>query len=394
MSYSSKQLRQLIAGHEAALRQPGAVLFSQARYEIERVLGEGGMGITCLAREISDANMRRPVVLKFVKDSLDPQRLAQFLNEVQLSILFNHPNLVPMYRLETEIVSVEAETLDSADKRRRPHRHTVYYAAMQYIDGWNLRQIVDRLKNLKILLNHDITLFISGRVARGLHYVHEYCDGAGNHLGLVHRDVSPENILIDHFARIKVADFGIARAMKRDRLGPTRAGNPLYCSPEQLDGAKLDRRSDIYNVGLIMYFLFTNTDRFGPESGSDRPRERIRTKMTKSPCEDLRRIHAQLIAICERCLQENPDDRYGTCEDLANDIDMYFKERQRVPTNEQLDEILNDAFSSDPKFVSPRFIPLTGSPVLEQPGYDPGQVSRRAEPASRIRTVRLEDTDS
>ena len=99
MSYSSEQLRNLIAEEEAELRMPGTLLFSQGRYEIERTLGEGGMGITCLAQELSSGNLKRPVVLKFVKDSLDPGRLAQFFNEVQLSILFNHPNLVPVFRL-------------------------------------------------------------------------------------------------------------------------------------------------------------------------------------------------------------------------------------------------------------------------------------------------------
>ena len=267
MGSSSEALRQLISERENAMRENGTVLFSQARYEIQRILGEGGMGITCLAHEYSAAGLKRPVVLKFVKDSLLPQRLSQFLNEVQLSSLFNHPNLLPIYRLETEVLTLELAKTRSA--KRRPHEHTVYYAVMQYIDGWNLRQIVERLRNLKILLHHDMTMFIVGRVARGLHYVHEYCDEAGMHLGLVHRDISPENILIDRFGRVKVSDFGIARAMNAPtQEGLPRAGNPLYCSPEQLEGSVLDRRSDIYNIGLLMYFLFTDTDRFRPESDS------------------------------------------------------------------------------------------------------------------------------
>ena len=349
------------------------------------------MGITCLAQEYSTANLKRPVVLKFVKDSLDQQRLTQFLNEVQLSILFNHPNLVPFYRLESETIQIDLARDKGASMGRR-HGHTVYYAVMQYIDGWNLRQIVDRLRNLRILLNFDMTMFIIGRVARGLQYVHQYRDENGVHLGLVHRDVSPENILVDRFARIKVSDFGIARAMKRPSDdGLIRAGNPLYCSPEQLEGRVLDRRSDIYNIGLLMYFLFTNTDRFAAETGQERSRERIRKKMEKSPVEDLRHIDDQFRKICDICMREDPDERYQNCEDLANDIDIYFKERQKVATNEQLEEILNDLFSPRPTFVSRRFIPLTGSAVLEQPNYDPGLISDEAESAGRIRTVKLDE---
>ena len=391
MSFSSEELRDAIRAQESRLREPNTVLFSQAQYKIERLLGEGGMGITCLAQEYSTANLKRPVVLKFVKDSLDQQRLTQFLNEVQLSILFNHPNLVPFYRLESETIQIDLARDKGASMGRR-HGHTVYYAVMQYIDGWNLRQIVDRLRNLRILLNFDMTMFIIGRVARGLQYVHQYRDENGVHLGLVHRDVSPENILVDRFARIKVSDFGIARAMKRPSDdGLIRAGNPLYCSPEQLEGRVLDRRSDIYNIGLLMYFLFTNTDRFAAETGQERSRERIRKKMEKSPVEDLRHIDDQFRKICDICMREDPDERYQNCEDLANDIDIYFKERQKVATNEQLEEILNDLFSPQPTFVSRRFIPLTGSAVLEQPNYDPGLISDEAESAGRIRTVKLDE---
>ncbi len=392
MSHTSQELRRLIVESEDSMRQAGSVLFSQTRYEIQRVLGEGGMGITCLANELSTANLKRPVVLKFVKNSLDTHRLTQFLNEVQLSILFNHPNLVPIYRLESEVISVEPSKAKAKGMRRRSHEHMVYYAVMQYIDGWNLRQIVKRLRNLKILLNYDMTMFIIGRVARGLHYVHEYCNEVGEHLGLVHRDISPENILIDRYARIKVADFGIARATKRPTDdGLLHAGNPLYCSPEQLEGKEVDHRSDIYNIGLLMYFLFTDTDRFALESGSSKPRERIRQRMKKSPLDDLRYIDDRFSQICDICLREDPDERYQSCEDLANDIDIYFKESQKVVTNEQLEEILLDLFNPNPAFVSPRFIPLTGSAVLEQPGYDPDLLARVAEPAEPLQTVKMEE---
>lgn len=392
MSFSSAALRQLISERESALRESGTVLFSQARYEIQRVLGEGGMGITCLAHEYSAGGLKRPVVLKFVKDSLAPQRLKQFLNEVQLSSLFNHPNILPIYRLESEVLTVELAKNQGG--RRRPHEHTVYYAMMQYIDGWNLRQIVERLRNLKILLHHDMTMFIIGRIARGLHYVHEYCDDTGMHLGLVHRDISPENILIDRFGRIKVSDFGIARAMNAPAAEDLpHAGNPLYCSPEQLEGRALDRRSDIYNIGLLMYFLFTDTDRFRPESASSHPRERTRQKMKRSPLNDLGGVDPLCARMCDTCLRENADDRFQTCEDMANDIDIYFKERQRVPNNEQLEEILRDLFRPKPTFVSRRFIALTGSAVLEQPDFRPELISSDAEPIGHVPTVRLDEDE-
>lgn len=394
MKHSSQIIVEQIVDREKAIRQPGSVLFSQARYEIVRPLGEGGMGITCLANEISAGNVRRPLVLKFLKNSQDPSRLSQFLNEVQLSTYFNHPNLLPIYRLETENIVLDSEKTSALGRRR--YVHTVYYAVMQYIDGWNLRQIVDRLLKLKIILHHDITMFIISRIARGLHYVHEFQDENGEHLGLAHRDLSPENVLVDKFGRIKVADFGIALATKRPKgEGFLHAGNLLYCAPEQLLGQALDRRCDIYNIGLLMYFLFTDTDRFGVEARQKHnPRDRIRRLMSKSPLPDLPHVHPRLAEICDLCLRENPKERYRSCEDLANDIDMHFRENQTVVNNEQLEEILNDVFSADPKFVSRRYIPLGGSAVLEQPDFDPGILERMPMDGSPMETVRFDEDDT
>jgi serine/threonine-protein kinase len=389
MPYTSQELRQRYVELEQNMRLPGSVLFSQARYEIVRQLGAGGMGVTVLAYELSAADLKRPVVLKFVKDSLDPHHLAEFLKEVQLSVLFSHPNLISVYRLESEIVQL-GDGHGLLRHSRRARGHTVYYSVMQYIDGWNLRQIVDRLRQVGILLNQDISVYSLARVARGLHYVHEYKDDDGEHLGLVHRDVSPENILVDRFGRIKVTDFGIATAAKRGRGSDlVQAGNLRYCAPEQLSGARVDRRCDIYNIGLLMYLLFTNTDRFAPEVRERDARDRIRRKMARSVLPDLSHTHPRSAAICARCLAEDPAERYQTCEDLANDLDLFLQERQRVVTNDQIEEMLHELFSPNPQFVSPRFVPLTGSAALGPEDFDPAKLPTTPEPAGPVETTLL-----
>jgi serine/threonine protein kinase len=389
MTSSSEEIRQLILERENELRRPGSILFSQGRYEIIRVLGEGGMGITCLAHEISAGNLRRPLVLKFVKDSLSPEQLNQFLNEAQISILFNHPNLLPVYRLESEVLRIELHK----SLFGRTYDHTVYFTVMQYIDGWNLRQIVERLRVLSMAMNHDVAMYIVSRIARGLHYVHQYRDEHGVELGLVHRDVSPENILIDRFGRIKVADFGIAVAAKRVMSEfMVNPGKLLYCSPEQLDGKVLDARSDIYCVGLLMYLLFTDVDRFAPEGRMSQPRDRIRAKMKRSPLPELGHVNERLAHICAVCLREAPGERYQSCEDLATDLDIFFKDSQKVVTNDLLEEFLLDLFSPQPTFVSRRFIPLAGTPHLEQPSFVPGPDSAEALPA-HMSTVRIPGAD-
>ena len=390
MASSSEELKALIAAAEENIRMPGKTLFSHTRYQVDRVLGEGGMGVTCLAYEISAGNLKRPVVLKFVKDSFNPIGVESFANEVQLSILFNHPNLLPIYRLESETIRLEKNLFKGVGKR--PYEQTVYFAVMQYIDGWNLREIVDRFRSLHLSLQHDVCTYLINRIARGLHYVHEYQDEDGERIGLVHRDVSPENILIDHFGRVKVADFGIARPRKR--LMSERGNQPgklLYSSPEQLMGETVDWRSDIYNIGLIMFFLFTGVDLFRPEMKLKNARERIRAKMRRDPRAQLKNIDKRLVDICCACLEEYPVNRYQSCEDLATDIDIYFQETGKVVTSEALEKILDELFKERPTFTSRRFIPLTGSPHLEQPDFDPEINQVAAEGDGPLPTVQLDD---
>lgn len=392
MAYSSEELKILISKAEEDIRAPGSLLFSQTRYLVDRVLGEGGMGITCLAYEVSAGNLKRPVVLKFVKDILNPVGVESFINEVQLSIFFNHPNLLPIYRLESETIRLS----DEGDRKRtkRPCEQTFYFAVMQYIDGWNLRQIVDRFRSLNLSLQHDVCVYLVNRIARGLHYVHEYRDEDGEFMGLVHRDVSPENILIDRFGRVKVGDFGIARPRKRlVKEKGHQAGKLLYSSPEQLMGKTLDRRSDIYNVGLIMFFLFTGIDLFRPEINQEKSRERIRAKMRRLPRKELASIDPRLVDICCACLEEDSSKRYQSCEDLATDIDIYFQETGKVMTSEALEEILSELFKENPRFTSRRFIPLTGSPHLHQPDYNPDINQIPESDLGPLPTVRLDEAD-
>jgi serine/threonine-protein kinase len=220
--------------------------------------------------------------------------------------------------------------------------------------------------------------------------VHHYKDGSGNELGLVHRDVSPENILIDRFGRTKVADFGITKAVKRSGTERTNPGKLMYCSPEQLEGKALDLRSDIYCVGLLMYFLFTDTDRFAAEIAGKQPREQVRGRMKQSPLPDLQHVHPRLAHICTVCMREAPGERYQTCEDLGTDVDIFFKDSQKVVTNDVLEEFLSDLFSPSPNFVSRRYISLSGTPHLDQPGFVPARTAGAPTPAARIATVRMD----
>ena len=140
-----------------------------------------------------------------------------------------------------------------------------------------------------------------------------------------------------------------------------------------------------------MFFLFTNGDRFGPERDLPKARERILRKMQKSPLPELEHVPRRLAEMCATCLDFDPGHRYQSCEDLSNDIDIYFKEEGKVVTNDLLEEILNDLFSANPTFVSRRFIPLTGKPQLEQPVYTPGASPVPEEPLPEpIPTVKIE----
>ena len=200
-------------------------------YRLRKRLAVGGMGEVYLGEKIGPEGFIKPVVLKCVLPQLASDRafVKLFEDEARLAALLNHPNIAQVY---------DFGLVDNT-----------YYIAMEYVPGYTVDDIRRKLKSIGKFLPLEHVACVASQVCQGLHYAHALTDGTGVSLGLVHRDVSPHNLIVSVDGAVKVVDFGIAKA----RAGLTRVqakgavGKFGYMSPEQARGGQVDGRSDVFS---------------------------------------------------------------------------------------------------------------------------------------------------
>lgn len=235
LSSAQKLLEELHGTHLL----PGALLVN--RYEILREIGRGGMGSVFAARDLV---LDEPVALKILAGPLDENTERRFIQEIRLTRQINHPNIVRVHTFE----------------RWRELRFIV----MEYIDGQDLRRWAASRRPIPLSKALDIV----GGVANGL--------AAAHRLGIVHRDVKPENVLVDREERPRLVDFGIARQgdihLTREGLV---MGSPAYMAPEQIRGQAADQRADLYALGILAFFLITGSEPFTSDNVADVLRRQV-----------------------------------------------------------------------------------------------------------------------
>jgi len=275
-------------------------------YEFIRQLGAGGMGEIFLARQIGIPGIERLVVVKKVLPHLvrEPGFVDRFLDEMRVASMLTHGNIVQVY---------EAGEVDGQ-----------YFMAMEYVDGMDLRRLFANLKDKGRLIPEDLALYILTEAAKGLSYAHERCDADGRSLNIVHRDVSPANLLISFDGQVKLTDFGVALATARLSLSipGTLHGKVSYMSPEQVTGEKCDARSDLFGIGVIFYEALTGTRPFDADNDAA-VIESVR-KCDPVPIADAGpRISSALGAIVMRALAREPDERYRTMNEFVQVLTDY-----------------------------------------------------------------------
>src|SRR6478609_3615067 len=208
------------------------------RYEISRHLASGGMAELYIARQQAMGGFEKPVVLKLLQPRYaeKAQVVTMFLDEARLAAKLNHPSIVHVY--------------DVADEGG------LKYIAMEYIQGETVAEIVTRGLAANNYLPLEHAVHVAAQTAAGLAYAHERREPDGRVLRIVHRDISPTNILVSYEGQTKIVDFGIARAQDelREEAG-ILPGKASYMSPEQIRGEGADSRSDIFALGIILYEL-------------------------------------------------------------------------------------------------------------------------------------------
>ena len=267
------------------------------KYRLSRRIAVGGTAEVFLAMGEGLSGFKKEVVIKRLipEHARDPHLLAMFLDEARLMALFHHPHLVEVYDIGEQ--------------------EGAYYFAMEHLPGRDLRDVLAAAAQPLPLAT---AVGIVSAVARGLAYAHETRDQAGRLLGVVHRDVSPSNVLLGWDGRVKLVDFGIAKwAAQRSRTEQgTLKGKFAYMSPEQCRGEPLDRRSDVFALGVLLYELATGVRPFAKDGdfevlsaivrGEVQPPSAVRPELARG-----------LGQVILRALAVAPADRFATAADLA-----------------------------------------------------------------------------
>ncbi len=270
------------------------------RYVLEERLAEGGMGEVSLARQTGPDGFERWCVVKRMHAALahDPHVVELFLHEARLMAQLSHPHIAQVY----DFGKVDG----------------VYYLAMERVEGATLREVLRdlRQRGLRMPLAHVCTVGL--QVAQALECAHQARGPKGEALGLVHRDVSPSNILISKNGVTKLIDFGVAKTAARELL--TRAGTVRgkvpYMSPEQLQGLEVDQRSDVYSLGLVLYELLTGA-RARDGQTADEVFDAARTRRL-APLEALRPDATRAIRqVVTRALEPERERRQQSASELA-----------------------------------------------------------------------------
>ncbi len=280
-----------------------------ADFEVIRRLGVGGMAEVFLAKKRGAEGTYKLLVLKRILPAHDSRRFrTMFAEEAQLATRLNHPNIVQVYDFQ-----------DYGDEGQ--------LLSMEYVEGPDLRKLQRGAHSKKTRIPPYVAAYIVAEVAKGLHYAHERRDEGGKPLQIVHRDVSPQNVLLSFDGAVKVADFGIASAsLFRDEPGVLK-GKTGYMSPEQARAEKVDRRTDVYSLGVVFHELLTGRALHGSAEGAELL-EAVRAGRVEPPSLYAREVPLELESIVMRALSRDREERFQTARDLASAITRVLFQKQ------------------------------------------------------------------
>jgi serine/threonine-protein kinase len=321
---------------------PGDVL---GRYELLLPVAAGGMAMVWAARLRGSRGFQKIVAVKTMlpKLSEDPQFEKMFLDEASLASRIQHPNVV--------------EVIDLGEQ------DGVLFIAMEWLDGVPLNQLMKAAK-VASGIPLDVAVHFLTHAAEGLHAAHELKDDRGQLVGLVHRDVSPQNIIIGYDGFTKMVDFGLAKATALGD-GATRAGQLKgkisYMAPEQVRGDALDRRADLFALGVVLYAVTTGKHPFRRESEGATLFAISSPDPAPAPSKFIEGYPEKLEAVLMKAIAKDPNDRFSTALEMARALEETLPEEQRS----QLAEALRRA---DRASLSPASVTLDGLSVAGTSG--------------------------
>jgi serine/threonine-protein kinase len=308
------------------------------RYALFDFIGQGGMAEIYLARQKTELGPARRCVVKQIRPELanDPVFSDMLVHEAKLAARLNHANVVQVFDLGRE-----------GDR---------LFIAMEYVEGFDLNDLLRRCSRAKVPLPFELGVHVLGEALKGLDYAHRRADDAGRSLGIVHRDVSPSNLLVSFEGEVKVCDFGIARAndaiadlagAAAHELGEAIKGKAGYMSPEHARGMPIDARADVFAAGIVLWELAAGRRMYRTGEG----RESLIEQARKADVPQLERrglpAEDKLQQIVARALARDREARYPSAAAMHRELGDYAVEARLMTSPLRLGEWLKATFGEE-----------------------------------------------
>ena len=298
----------------AKMSRPASGPGSFGRYQLLERIASGGMADVFKARMTGEEGFEKIVAIKRILPHLATNEgfITMFVDEAKLAAQLTHNNIIHIY----ELGKVEAW----------------HYIAMEYVDGKDLRSILKMGRDRAYPLPVELALFVTARIANALDYAHRRLAPDGRELNLVHRDVSPQNILISWEGDIKLCDFGVAKAATKvsTTISGALKGKLQYMSPEQAWGKKIDRRSDIFSLGAVLFELLAGRNLFEGENDLS-VLEKVRAGLVAPPSSLNSEVPTRVDQIVLKALAREAQDRYQNASEFEKDLQAVLYSYQPQP---------------------------------------------------------------
>jgi len=301
------------------------------QYVLLEKIATGGMAEVWKARMRGVEGFQKIVAIKKILPHLSDNQdfIEMFIDEAKLAAQLNHNNIIHIY----DLGKIQSS----------------YYIAMEYVDGYDLKTILKRAQERDQPMQVELALFIASKIAAALDYAHRKRDFEDREMGLVHRDVSPQNVLISQEGDIKLCDFGIAKAASKASHTQAGAlkGKLQYMSPEQAWGRQIDKRSDVFALATVLFEMLTGRKLFTGDNELS-ILEQVREARVIAPSQFNDEVTPEIDGIVKKALQKEPEKRYQSAGEMARDLDQILYSYKPTPTSADLAIYMHRLESNEP----------------------------------------------